>query len=205
MSAAFDKLQELADELTQSSSRPVRIEEGWTSSRNRKKPTIQWVTVPGLLTQLYEAATEPAYRAGGGSDPTNPPESKPPIELAAWSAYDDIVTAVNFWVLSIKATLRETVEGNIRLLLGLASRFDLDTLEALYQEMRTWHRWASVFTGTVARPRRLPFACPSCEQRWTVWVNVEKMLAFCKGCSADWVGDAEVTELGSLMQTAAAA
>lgn len=204
MKTVFDKLQELADELTEPATRPVRIEEGWTAARNRKKHTIQWVTVPGLLAQLYEAATDP-IKVPDGFGSTNKPESRPPVELPALSAYNDIVAAVGRWVVSIRAVPRETVESNVRLLVGLAGRFDLDTLEALYQEMRTWHRWASVFTGTVTRPRQLPFSCPSCEEKWAVWVNVEKMLAFCKECSADWVGEAEITDLGALMQKLAAA
>lgn len=202
MKSAFATLVELADDLTEPTRTPVRIDNGWTKSRNKAKPTLHWVMNSGLLAQLYEAATEPVVNPEGFGS-TNKPESKPPVEIPALCAYNEIVIAARRWVLSLKMAPRETPESNIRALIGIASKFDIDTLEALLLEVRQWHRQASVFTGTTSRPFQPRITCPICDSRYSIWINVEKEIAFCKECSTDWVGG-EIGDLATLVNKLAA-
>jgi hypothetical protein len=199
--ALFDQLLEIADELTEPSIRTVSIPGGWTKSRNKAKPTIHRVTVPGLLAQLYEEAVDPrtaAERLGGGHQKQ---KSRPPVQIEALSAYDAICAAAIRWMRSVRLETRETVESNIRALVGMSTRLDLDTIEALHGEARQWHRRASVLTGTISPPFQPRVTCPVCETRWSIWVNAEKVLAYCKQCGSDWVGE-EIGGLADLVKVA---
>lgn len=185
----FEKLLAVADELTEPRPHVSRVPY-WDDNRNRKFREHR-TTLPGLLAQLYDAAMEPPVTSQEGSSRTKP-SSRPPLALEALSTYEDVAAGALRWVRLIKLDPRVTPQSNIRAIVGEAGRFDLDTLEAAYVEMRTWRRWAAVMTGwehAVFRPR---ISCPACGSRGSIRVNTEQQLAFCNQCQHDWEGDALV-------------
>jgi hypothetical protein len=183
---AFYLLLDTADELTEPHAHTERIPY-WDDNRNKKFREHR-TTQPGLLAQLYEAAVDPVVvvQEGGGRAK---PKSKPPLALEALSRYDDVCAGALRWVRSIRLTPRDTVQSNIRGLVGEATRFDLDTLEALYAEMRTWRNWAAVMTGWQTQVFRPRISCPMCQSRGSIRVNGAQQLAYCNECQTSWEGE----------------
>jgi hypothetical protein len=159
----------------------------WDANRNRK--VREWRTVqPGLLTQLHRAAVEPVRgQTEPGSRPL--PGSRPPLALEALSTYRVITTATIRWCWSLRLDLRDSVEGNIRSLVGAAATLDPDTALLLLAEMRQWRRWAAVATGwqTPAFAPRAP--CPNCATIGKLRINLSAQAAHCRACQATWAGD----------------
>jgi hypothetical protein len=188
--STFDKLVAIADELTEPRMHIERVPY-WDANRNRKVREHR-TTVPGLLAQLYDAALDPVVGQGDDSSGHAKPASRPPLAIEALSAYESIAGAVLRWVCVLRLDPRVTPQSNIRMLVGDAARYDLDTLEALIEDMRTWRRWAAVMTGweqAVFRPR---IVCPVCLTFASIRVNAERQLAFCHVCQHSWEGEALV-------------
>jgi hypothetical protein len=179
-------LLEVADELTEPHPHVERIPY-WDAHRNKKHREHR-TTQPGLLAQLYDAAVDPVkvQQEGGGRVKQ---KSRPPLAIEAFSRYDDICAGALRWVTSIRLAARDTAESNIRALVGAAPRFDLDTLDALYQEMKTWRRWAAVMTGWQTQVFRPRIACPVCCTRGSIFVNGTEQLAYCGECQHSWEGE----------------
>jgi hypothetical protein len=179
----YYQLVDTADELTEPHAHVERVA-CWDRNRNRKFIEHR-TTQPGLLAQLYEAAVDPVktQQEGGGRAK---PKSQPPLALEALSRYTDITAGALRWINSIRLKPRDTVESNIRALVGEASRFDLDTLEALHQEMRMWRRWAAVMTGWQSQVFLPRIACPACDSAGTIRVNGAERLAYCNECQMYW-------------------
>jgi hypothetical protein len=196
------KLTNCADDLTDSRlhTEPVRV--GWTKSRN---PIMENRTMrlPGLLAQLYTTAVEPATAAVEGSRRPKP-SSRPPLALEPLSTYEEIRAAAVQWVRSVRLDLRPTPESNIRALVGICRRLDLDTLEALYADVRTWRRWAAVMTGWDRPEFRPQVSCPVCTTFGSLRANADKryLSAFCNECQEGWDGQ-EVVILAERIRSAA--
>jgi hypothetical protein len=183
-----DDILGAADDLTNARKHVERVRIGWTKSRNpvfREHQTVQ----PSLLDQLHDAAVSPVTRqndAGGHSVPT----SRPPLAVEAYSAYEEISTAAVRWVRVVvrRPEVRDTPGGNIRMVVGYLGQLDLDTLEALLQDLKTWRRWALVMTGWETAMFRPRIACPVCDSFGTIRARAtrEDALAFCKECQHWW-------------------
>jgi hypothetical protein len=195
----FYLLLDTADELTEPHAHIERIPY-WDINRNRKHREHR-TTQPGLLAQLYEAAVDPVKVAqeGGGRIKQ---KSRPPLAIEAFSRYDDICAGALRWVTSIRLASRDTVESNIRALVGVAPRFDLDTLDALYQEMKTWRRWAAVMTGWQTQVFRPRITCPICSTRGSIFVNGTEQLAYCGECQSSWEGE-DLADMAERVRVAA--
>jgi hypothetical protein len=192
-------LLDVADELTEPHIHVERLP-FWDDNRNRKYREHR-TTQPGLLAQLYEAAVEPVKvvdEAGGKGKP----KSRPPLAIEAYSRYNDICVGALRWVTSVNVKPRETAESNIRALIGIASRFDLDTLEALLYEMKAWRRWAAVMTGWQTRVFRPRIACPYCDTSGSIFVNGTEQLAYCNECQMYWEGE-DLVEMAERVRVAA--
>ncbi|MEU4399765.1 DUF7341 domain-containing protein [Micromonospora orduensis] len=159
----------------------------WDDNRNKKHR--EWRTVqPGLLTQLHQAAVEPAEgRTEPG--PRSVPGSRPPLALEALSTHAAICTHVAHWCTSLQLALRDTVEANIRALVGAAPGLDGEDLDLLAVEIRTWHRWASVATGWTAPLFAPHVPCPACQTVGKLRVNLSAQAAHCRACQATWASD----------------
>ena len=198
-----EKVIEVADELTESREHIETLDGGWTKSRNRKPPVRRVIRLPGLIQQLHEAALDPSAGLMEGSA-GNKPKSRPPVALEALSAYNDIERGSVRWVRSVRLAVRPRPESNIRALVGIVYKLDLDTLEALYGELRQWHRWAAVMTGWDKRPFQPRIECPydECGAKCSIWINIERRLAMCKQCEAYWEGD-QIGDLAELVRSVA--
>lgn len=197
----FAQLLDVADELTEPHPHIERIPY-WDTNRNKKHREHR-TTQPGLLAQLYDAAVDPVVvlqEAGGRSKP----KSRPPLAVEAMSRYMDITAGALRWVKSVRIDPRDTPESNIRALVGMAARFDLDTLEALHQEMKTWRRWAAVMTGWETQVFRPRCACPVCSTFGTIRARMTEAerLAYCNECQTWWEGD-ELVDMAEAVRAAA--
>ncbi len=193
------EIAELADELCDPRQHVEMVPGGWTKSRNKAKPTRHVVVLPGLIQQLYDAALDPAAALMEGAG--GKPKSRPPFAVEIFSTYDDIVKGAMRWVHAVRAEPRDTVQSNIRARVGLVHKLDIDTAEALFLELRTWRRWCATMTGWDRPPFRPRICCPECESKGSIWINGDKMLAYCKECQAHWEGD-QIGDLAELVRAA---
>lgn len=159
----------------------------WDKHRNEKYR--EWRTVqPGLLAQLHQAAVAPA-EGQTEPGPRSVPQSRPPLALEALSTHAAICTHVHHWCWSLNLAPRDTVEGNIRALVGAAPNLDDDDLALLTVELRTWHRWASVATHWISPPFQPHVPCPACAVVGKLRVNLTAQAAHCRACQATWASD----------------
>ena len=165
----------------------------WTPIRHRK--TLHHETTrPGLIAELH-ALFEPGSTADERG--ARGYASRPPLNFEAAALYTVISGAVWRWVWSLKAELRDTVQGNVRLLVGAASQMDSDTQAALLSEMRSWQRRAAILTGWQSAPWRPSVPCPACAGMNTLVVNLADQSGFCnawlpgeeRNCDAYWNAD----------------
>ncbi|GAA3765634.1 DUF7341 domain-containing protein [Micromonospora maritima] len=159
----------------------------WDDNRNRK--FREWRTVqPGLLAQLHQAAVEPT---SGTTEPgpRTVPRSRPPLALEALSTHAAICTHAAHWCTSLNLDLRDTVEANIRALVGAAPGLDDDDLQLLARELRTWRRWAAVATGWIAPLYQPHVPCPACHTTGKLRINLTAQAAHCRACQATWAAD----------------
>ena len=171
----------------------------WDNNRNEKYR--EWrTTQPGLLRQLHDGAVDPV-RAPSDTGPRPTPGSRPPLALEALSTHAAICTHVGHWCFSLNLALRDTVEANIRALVGAAPNLDDDDLTALTVEVRTWHRWASVATGWTAPLFAPHVPCPACQVVGQLRVNLTAQAAHCRACQATWASDdGSLYRLGEYIQ-----
>jgi hypothetical protein len=149
--------------------------------RNRRLTHLHTVRLPGLLTQLHDL-----FEPGATQDDNARaiPASKPPLNLEAINTHTVIVLAVTRWCWSLQINLRDTVESNIRALVGASATLDSDTQAALLTELHTWHRRAAILTRWQTPPYRPAATCPHCGSRNTIVVNLDRREAFCNGSNA---------------------
>ncbi|MCG5460834.1 hypothetical protein MED01_004260 [Micromonospora sp. MED01] len=171
----------------------------WDKNRNEKHR--EWrTTQPGLLQQLHDAAVEPV-QATADTGPRPTPGSRPPLALEALSTHAAICTHVHHWCWSLNLNPRNTVEGNLRALIGATGQLDDDDLTLLAVELRTWHRWASVATGWTAPLFAPHVPCPACHTTGQLRVNLTAQAAHCRACQATWASDdGSIYHLGAYIQ-----
>jgi hypothetical protein len=118
--------------------------------------------------------------------------SKPPVAISALDVLLRIEAASAVWVSkALGLKLRDTVEGNIRLL-GTHTKEDL-----IGRDIQSWWRWARVEATWDGRPRDLRDPCPYCGQRM-LRVAWDVSSAWCRECGADW-GAEDVGMLGAML------
>lgn len=218
-------LLEVADTLTE----PYQIRHPqweWVN-RNKKKLPDHIVVLPGLLQQLADIAYPGSGMDTGGGSVRSVPGSRPPLQTQALSAYMEITVTVTRWCWALKLDLRDTVESNLRAVLGIApslprSRTRVDsytcgtcaagrgrehwspchhchvvTQVELISELRTWQRRAEVITGWRKPDPQVEAPCPYCGER-QLRINLDSETARCGGCPAEWSED--TVPLGVLAQ-----
>lgn len=154
----------------------------WDASRNRK--FRRHVTVQdGLLRQLHEAVFRPAVGDRGRSAPA----SRPPLLLEALSLHSVITIGVAKWCWDLRINQRDSVEQDIRALVGAAGTADSDTQTALRAELRRWRSWCEVMTGweTVFAPKDVPCPVVTCGQTGTLRILLAAKRAFCRNPAVD--------------------
>lgn len=182
-------LADLAEELCDARQHVERV---WDRDvhRNRRMRRAYVTTQPGLLAQLAEAVTEATAlpEDGGGH---SVPGSRPPGAWEAMARHSAITVAAARWCWSLRIKQRDSVEGNIRALVGQASQLDSDTLGALVSEARGWRHAAAVMTGWASPSFTPQVACPvaGCERTNTIRVNLDRSMALCSACESRWSDD----------------
>lgn len=179
----------LADELCDPHQHTERVPY-WDHSRHRRYREHRTVQ-PGLLAQLHEL-WETASRIqltddDGAGRPI--PTSRPPASIDAASVHVQVTTAAARWCWSLQLQLRDTVESNIRALVGAAGTLDDETRTALADEMATWCAMASALTGWTAPPYRPHVPCPGCGRAGKLRINLRRHVGACLACGLGWDGD----------------
>ncbi|HEY9415196.1 MAG TPA: hypothetical protein VIQ30_10585 [Pseudonocardia sp.] len=181
-----DILADIADvgsELADPHQHTERIE-GWSTSRHR---TVRrhTVTLPGLLTQLYESV----YPAGSDATTRQPPSSRPPLALEALSTHAVISIAVIKWLWDLRIDQRDSVQGNIRALVGAAGLMSSDDQRRLLADLRRWRTWCAVMTGWERVEHFPEIECPVCGKVGTLRVNYTSERGYCTNQARDSDGE----------------
>lgn len=195
-----DKIVTVADDLTEPRPHVERVPY-WDASRHRKFREHRSV-IPGLLAQLYDAAVDPVQVTQEGSTSRPKPASRPPLALEALSTYESIAGSALRWVRILRLQPRVTPQSNIRAMVGTVGHHDLDTLEAMHEDLRTWRRWAAVMTGWESPMFAPRMACPACSTFASIRVNADRLMAFCNECQHAWEGD-DLAEMAEKVRLAA--
>ena len=187
-------LADVAEELCEPHQHVEQIVDRDPADRRKRRRRIWATTQPGLISQLAEAAQNAAGGSAGGSEGSGKgvPGSRPPGFWEALARHSAIAAETGRWCWDLKLDLRDTVEDNVRALVGLAPELDSDTAARLLADMRTWRHQAAVMTGW-RQPDFAPAVdCPivDCGRHATIRINVDRMLAWCSGCGSRWDDEA---------------
>lgn len=125
--------------------------------------------------------------APGDSGGSAPPRSRPPLQMEAYSRYDEITVEAAAWVKRAGLRVRPSVQANVRALVGKAAALPTAEQRELLASMRRWRGWAATMTGWQAlyTPRA---ACPVCEAP-ELRVNLSNQAAVCVACGSTWAAD----------------
>jgi hypothetical protein len=194
-------LADLADELCDPHQHVERIPE-WDHNRNRKIRTHR-VTMPGLLQQMADLMMPSSSPDGGTS---GVPSSRPPATWRALADHTVITLAAAKWCWDLRLDQRDTVEGNIRQLVGASGALPTEDRDRLLADVRRWHRMAQYVTGWKTPPAPVRAPCPAltvrdrveqmCKAR-TLRLNYTAGEAYCGTCGATW----DSTTIGLLAET----
>lgn len=181
------QLADLADQLCDPRQHTERIRT-WDHNRNDHWRT-HTTTQPGLLAQLHHAAIDPS-NPDTGTHTRGALRSRPPLALEALSRHAVITIAATRWAWSMRLPVRDTVESNIRALVGAAANLDPDDTQLLLSEMRQWQRWCAVLTGweTLYQPAHVTCPIEDCQTRNSLRINLTNTTAMCRACGAAWDG-----------------
>jgi len=187
MTDAIADLLAAADELTDPRRHVEVISASWWDvNRNRKTKVVRRVTtLPSLLDQLAEAVHPgETYIEGEGARPGF--ASRPPARIDAIDRLLAITAGSARWVVSLGLSVRASVHGNVRALVGASGTLDSDTLDALVYEVTTWRTWAAVVTGWERPPWRPRVPCPICETLGSLRIRLDRKTACCMYCGEAW-------------------
>lgn len=191
-------IHDLAEELCDPHHHHAVIHD-WVN-RNRKTRT-HTTTQQGLLAQMAEL-----YVAGGNPDSDHAhPASKPPARWDALATHTTITIAAARWCHTLRLPQRNTVEGNIRALIGAWPTLDPDDRDQLHRDVARWHRQAEIVTGWQTPPMDPRAPCPAlidgqheCGRR-ALRINITEQQAFCGACGTEW-RDGQLAALGETIR-----
>jgi hypothetical protein len=185
-----DTIQTIADHVGElvKARRHVEPYYVWTTGRNRKMHA-HTTDQPSLLDQLRALIDAPLVTERGDSG-RSVPKSRSPLGEDALDRLMAIEAGSAWWAtVRLRHDLRDTVEDNLRLLAGAATRMDDPDLRDLGYDVRRFHGWAATLTGWQTAPWRPRAACPLCERMGTLRVLLDKRRATCLGCGEVWSED----------------
>lgn len=186
----LEQVHEWADALTDPHQHTERFEV-WDENRHKKQRT-HTTTQLGLLAQLAElmlpsSSPEPGDGVAG---------SRPPGRWDAVATHATITIAAVKWCWSLRLDQRETVESNIRQLVGAFPTMDADARQAFGSDVRSWHRQAEIVAGWKSAPMDPCAPCPAlvrnpdgtsrdCGER-SLRIQLSDAFAFCASCGTEW-------------------
>lgn len=152
--------------------------------RNRRVRRIWETTQPGLLAQLAAAILPSGTQAEGSIGAAF--ASRPPLQVEALSRYTVIQIGATRWAWSLRQPIRDTIESQLRGLVGPAAHLDEPTLTALVDEVRQWRRWCAVMTAWESPAYAPHVPCPLCGKVGALRINLTARTAMCTQCAAGW-------------------
>lgn len=184
-----DAVEQIAEQVAELVEARRHVEEYqlWTAARHRK--TLNHVTDHGSLLDQLRAKLPPTNGNGEDENPITAASaaSRPPLAIDALDVLLRIEAASAEWTsVRLRRDLRETVEDNLRLLVGASTRMEDDELRALARDVRRWHGWAATLTGWQSPPWRPRVACPLCSASDALRVNLADKHALCMHCGEHW-------------------
>lgn len=177
------ELAQLAEELCDPHQHVEPIRE-YDKHRNRRVRRAYVTTQPGLLAQLGEAMVD-ASSSNGGAAAHSVPGSRPPGSWEALATHAAITVGVARWCWDLRLPMRDTVEANIRLLVGGHPSLDDERFAQLLADVRRWRHKAAVMTGwqlPLFAPR---VPCPVCDKPNALRINLDRQVAVCTNPERD--------------------
>jgi hypothetical protein len=158
----------------------------WDTNRNRKWREHR-TTQAGLLAQLAELFPASGAQIETGGSASKPAfGSRPPGAFEAVALHTEITIGAAKWCWNLELDQRDTVEGNLRGLVGAAARVDADRAAELLVELDGWRRRAEVVIGWRSPAFWPRVACPVCNAYQAVGVNLDRKAAWCRSCRSTW-------------------
>jgi hypothetical protein len=184
----LDQLHDQAAALTDPHQHTERIEV-WDKNRHRKI-RVHTTTQQGLLAQLAELMLP-----SGNPDPSaGVAASRPPARWDAIATHAQITLDAARWCWNLRLEQRDTVESNIRQLVGVYPSMDPDDRKRLERSVWSWHRQAEIVAGWKSPPLDPCAPCPAlvegveCGER-SLRINLADVHAFCGSCGTEWDAD----------------
>lgn len=159
----------------------------WTSGRHRKFKA--WRSDhAGLLDQLRAQVPPGSSDDMDGAGGPGGFESSPPLVVDALDRLMAIEAgSARVLTLELGHDLRETVEDNLRGIVGQATGLPLESdVKRVAGEVHRWHGWAATLTGWESPPWRPHVPCPLCETGDSLRINLLQKRAICMACAAIW-------------------
>lgn len=177
----LDQIRHDVTELVEERTQHVMFSAVEARLQQRSKHTTK---VPSLLEQL-RAGLEPgadAEAAMGGAYGSRPALRSDCLDallrIEVWSAR---------WVSrDFGLRLRDTVEANLRALIGASTTAGDEDLRELARDVGHWWRVARTITGWDSPPWRPNVACMACERKGGLRVRLESKTAVCVECGETW-------------------
>lgn len=200
MSDFLPSLADVVDALTNPSQHRTPRHKWSTDRRNRNKIRLKdhVVVLPGLLTQLAALAFPLGVDGEEGAGGQAIPQSRPPGNPRALTAWLDIHIAATRWTVHLGVGSRDTMTGMVRGLLGGAPGQAHTTQRDLLNDMNGWRARCEEIAGWTTPDPVLTVPCPTdlCGYR-TLRVDVEQKTARCMSCGSEWA-EQETDTVGSL-------
>jgi hypothetical protein len=158
----------------------------WTSSRHKK--LHKHVRRHGSLLDQLRAQLPPG---GGTADDEGAigsgADGRPPLAMDVLAVLLRIEAGSAHWAsFRLRRDLRETVEENLRLLVGASTRLEDPELKDLATAIHGWYSSAATLTGWQSAPFTPRAACPLCARMGSLRINPDQKRALCVECGQTW-------------------
>lgn len=158
----------------------------WTPSRHRKEH--KHVRRHGSLLDQLRDQLPPSGGAGDDEAATgSSADGRPPLTMDVLATLLRVEAGSAHWAsFRLRRDLRETVEENLRLLVGASTRMEDPELKELSVAVHGWYSSAATLTGWQSPPFTPRAACPLCGRMGSLRINPDQKRALCVECGQTW-------------------
>lgn len=157
----------------------------WTKARHRK--LFKHVTGHGSLLDQLRAQLPPSDTADDEGAGGSAAGSRPPLTMEALFTLMRVEAGSAHWAsVRLRRDLRDTVEENLRLLVGASTRLEDPELGQLAKTVHGWHNSAATLTGWQSPPFTPHAPCPLCGRMDSLRINPDKKRGLCVECGETW-------------------
>jgi hypothetical protein len=188
----FDRDQavsEIADQVSELVEPRKHREPFWTWTKGRHRKLETHVTQQGSLLDQLRAQLPPSTSDSDTDAPIGSGGAKgsPPLAVDVLDVLMEIETGSTWWTADrLHRDLRETVEDNLRLLVGAAVRLEDWVLKDLSRDVAGWYAKAATLTGWASPPFTPRAPCPLCGTKGTLRINPDQKRGMCVQCRETW-------------------